>query len=46
MIDYDLREKWQTISNVGIKSAARQSEFARGRKLGFPLKQKIGSVLI
>jgi hypothetical protein len=38
MIDYDLREKWQTVSNVSIKSATRQSEFSGRRKLRRPLK--------
>jgi hypothetical protein len=30
MIDFDLFQKWQTASNVRIKSAARQSPFSAG----------------
>jgi len=41
MIDYDLRKKWQPVSNVSIKSAARQSEFSGRRNPRCPLKQKM-----
>jgi hypothetical protein len=33
MIDCNLFQKWQTVSNVSIKYAARQTEFSGGRKL-------------
>jgi hypothetical protein len=32
MVDCDLFQKEQTVSNVSIKSAARQLEFSGGRK--------------